>query len=686
MTSHNRSRKLAAELDSGPLFSWIGPTASTVRTVPDGPDGFGGISNDSADRPDLGGSGRSTVRTVRTVPDGPPEILNDSADRPDRGFHPLRGGNIRTVAPPPHPQSLLADGPGVGVGPGPRSAADQGSDQTSEAPEWKLNAPLPQKGSPTLRPYQLESLAGIAREHEAGNRSTLLVLATGLGKTVVFASWSRMRVDAGRRVLVLAHRTELLTQALAKLEAVGVHAAIEQAERRAGNAQVVVASIQTLRGKRLAALDPNEFDVVIDEAHHTTAASYRAVLAHFSRSLILGVTATADRGDGTALGEVFDSVAYRFEIREGIAGGYLAPIRARQIHVEGVDLSSVRSRAGDLAPDELAAIMATEQAVIGVVDPLLREVGTRRTIAFCVDVAHSMAIAEAINRYQPGAARVGHGELAPEERAEILADFAAGKFQFLVNCQLWVEGFDEPSISCVATIRPTKSRAMVVQQVGRGTRLLGLTIEESRANGKADLLWLDFTGNAGRHKLVGPIDALAAGEVDDDVRKEADRILADEDMGVDEALDEAARRLEERRRAAKITASARYFAADIDPFFGAEMGPPCLEPWAGDRATAEQHEILLGIGLKKLPNTLTRGEAVRIIAANQERHRLKLASYKQVRLLQRAGINAKRMSKSQAGARIDVLVRCDYDPVRARPALQRIEADEIVRQSKEASR
>lgn len=535
---------------------------------------------------------------------------------------------------------------------------------------------------PQLRPYQLDALTAVDREFETGRRRVLAVLATGLGKTVLFAEWARRRVELGRRVIVLAHRTELLEQAQRKLHDVGVLAGIEQADKRAGHAPVVVASVQTLRGRRLERLRPEDFDLVIDEAHHANAKGYRAIVDHFPGARVLGVTATPDRGDGQALGDVFESCAFRYEMREGIAGGYLVPLRVRQIHVEGVDLSSVRSRAGDLATDELAAIMSEEQAVLGVVDPLLREAGDRKTIVFSVDVAHALALAEAINRYRPNAARVGHGEMTRVERAALLADYQRGRFQFLVNCALYTEGFDEPSIGCVATARPSKSRAVIVQQVGRGTRLLGLSLEESRRNGKADLLWLDFVGNAGRHKLKGPVDVLAAGEVADDVRREAEAVLREDECDLDEALDEAARRLEERRRAAKITASARYFAVEVDPFFGDELGEPCIEAWAGEPATEDQRRQLLDIGMKKLATaaTCTRGEAVRLITAAEQRRKLGLCSYKQARLLhQRLGLDAREMSKSAAGARIQILADSDWDVARARSRLAQLAATEMLK-------
>lgn len=497
-------------------------------------------------------------------------------------------------------------------------------------------------------------------EFARGVLRTLLVMATGCGKTVCFAELGRWVVSLAKRVLVLAHRSELLEQAQRKLSDVDVWAAIEQADRRAGLAPVVVASVQTLQRARLEALDPAQFGlVVVDEGHHAPAASYRNILERFSAVPTLLVTATPDRADGKALGEICQSVAYRYEMRDAIRDKWLAPLRVRRIELAGVDLSRVKTRAGDLASDELGAIMAEEHAVLGTAIPLLEQAGNRRTIVFAVNVEHAYALAKALCDRRGGCARVAHGEMDAHERAEVLADFRAGAFQFLVNVALFTEGFDEPSVSCVAVARPTKSRALYTQMVGRGTRLLGASLEESIANGKRDCLVLDFVGNSGRHKLVGPLDALAAGTpIDDELRGEAERILAEEEHDADDVLDEAARRLEERRKAIRQSATAEYFARDVDPFFGDELGEPITAPWAMEIASEQQRAALAVMGMKRVPAAITRGEAVRILNADIARRRAGLATYKQCRLLATRGVDGKRMTRTQASA---VLTKLGFD-------------------------
>jgi superfamily II DNA or RNA helicase len=674
-------------VDNGPLFAWV--QTDPFGSAAEKKSGRSGKIPASGSQEIIPLSARATEKSPEPgskSPEGPDlrdlfeKKSNDSAQDPDPDFHPLRGGDGPDFFGAPSESSAALSlrsqrTDSEGRDPGSRIA------EISSGQTYRLQPPL--HLPPRLRPYQLEAITKIEREFELGRRRTLAVIATGLGKTVLFAEWSRRRVARGRRVLVMAHRSELLEQAQNKLHDVGVDAAIEQANRRAGNARVVVASVQSLSPKRLEQFDPNEFDIVVDEAHHGNAPSYRRPLDYFANAQVLGVTATPDRGDGEALGDVWESVAFQYDIRDGIRDGWLVPITARQIVLAGVDLSTVRSRAGDLAEDELAQILSTESAILGQVDATLREVGDRRAIAFCVNVAHAKAIAEAINRYRPGAARVAHGALDRDERAEILAAFRRGEHQFLVNCELYTEGFDEPSIAAVVTIRPTKSRIVVVQQVGRGTRLLGASLPESVANGKPNLLWLDLTGNAGRHKLVGPLDALAPGEASKEQRQEAAKILAEEGWDLDEVYDEAERRLEEKRQAARLTVNARYFAHDIDPFFGAELGEPIYEAWAADPATPEERAILqYTIKLKKLPSAMTRGEAQRIIRAHEARKKLGLASYAQQKLLQNAGVNAKDMTIAAASRRIAVLVACNYDMARARPRLEAIEADELLGRTK----
>ncbi len=298
-------------------------------------------------------------------------------------------------------------------------------------------------------------------------------MATGTGKTTSFVERTRRCKLNGGRTLILADRDELIRQPQRKLEAIGIVADVEKARERAGlSAKVVIASVQSLRGARLTRFPRDHFDLVIaDEADLAMAPSWRAIIDHFATAKLLGVTATPIRADGQALGEIFDSVAYRYEIRDAIRDGYLAPIVARRVVLDGIDLSAVKTRGGDLAQDQLAAILETERAISGVVVPLIELARDRPTVVFGVDVAHAEALAAALNDRRPGCARAVSGDTAQDERRGLLEAYERGEFQFLCNCALLCRGWDAPHTSCVAIARPTKSWALACQMAGRGTRL-----------------------------------------------------------------------------------------------------------------------------------------------------------------------------------------------------------------------
>lgn len=494
----------------------------------------------------------------------------------------------------------------------------------------------------TLRTYQVEGNNAIRAEYIAGKRSTLLVMATGLGKTVSFVDVARRVVDKGGRVLILAHRQELIDQPEEKLLGIGVAVGVEKADRRAGDAKVVVASIQTLRGKRLEQWPHDYFKlIIIDEAHHAIADGYRAVVDRFSTARVLGVTATPDRTDGNALGDIFQSVAYRFEMRDGIRAGWLAPIRARRVKVNDVDLGNVSTRAGDLAANELANEMMSEKALHGVAKPLVDLCGDRLTIVFAASVAHAKALAETINLYRPEAARSIDGTVDKVRRKALVKAFVASEFKILVNCALFTEGFDCPAVSCVAIARPTKSRALYTQMVGRGTRL---------SEGKTDCLLLDFVGNSGRHRLVGPADCLLGSRkttISDEERDQLDQLFAD---GVDfeEAIETVKAEVVRRRERAVVD----WTSQEIDPFLGSLN----LSQSNGRAATEAQIAVLERNGFK-LPETATCVQASQIIQAIVDRREQGLCSPKQARFLRKRGVDPVNVSFSDAGRMIENIMR-----------------------------
>jgi ATP-dependent helicase IRC3 len=349
-----------------------------------------------------------------------------------------------------------------------------------------------------LRPYQFEAADAVRGGFRRGLRRMLVQLATGLGKTVLFAHLAHRVVQRGGRVLVIAHRDELLTQAREKLLVADPDAdvGIVRAEQNETGAAIVVASIQTLaRPNRLARVGRFGM-IVVDEAHHAAAASYRDTLDALGAfepggPVVLGVTATPGRGDGVGLDSVFQEIVYRMGILDGIRGGYLCDLRAVGVALE-TDFADVHARGGDLADGELGDALMAADAPEHVRDAYLDHADGRRAIVFTptVDVARSMA--EVLADAGVPSAWVS-GSTPRAERAEILEALRAGSLRVVANCAVLTEGFDCPPVDCIITARPTKSTALYTQMIGRGTRPYP---------GKRDCLILDVVGQAGRHDLV----------------------------------------------------------------------------------------------------------------------------------------------------------------------------------------
>ncbi len=514
-------------------------------------------------------------------------------------------------------------------------------------------------GAPTLRDYQHAAVAGVDRTLVA-HRSALVVIATGGGKSVIAGELARRERMRGGRTLMLAHRDELLDQLAAKAIAAGVHAEIEQGPRRAGDAPVVVASVPTLaRAKRLAGWARDAFTLLIaDEAHHAPAASWSTILEYFGDAKLVGFTATPDRADGIGLGDTFEEVAYRLEIRELIAMEHLVPIRARRIVLDGVDVSRIATRAGDLAQDQLAAVMEAERAIAGVVTPLLEQTGSRQTIVFAASVKHAGDLAAAINCQRPGQAHVIHGELERGARRALLRDFAAGVYQFALTVDVLTEGVDIPETSCIAMVRPTKSRGRYVQAAGRGLR-------PAPRIGKRDCLLLDFSPTAGKHRLIGPVDVLH-GDLADDLRAELDRLLGHAALRLDESIAAATGTVVQERVDTAAVAKVRWHAEQVDPFIGEQIEiAACPAGWGEARATTAQLSALrqLGLEAEKLPEGFTMADASRLIGRLAARRGAGLCSYAQARRLAPYGIDTRRLSAARASSLFGVLRAGNWKPI-----------------------
>jgi superfamily II DNA or RNA helicase len=499
--------------------------------------------------------------------------------------------------------------------------------------------------APELRPYQLEAINAVRREF-ATHRSTLLVLATGLGKTVTFSAIARRCKDRGTRVLVVAHRDELLEQAAATLRRFGLSVVIEQGSRRANPSalpDVVVASVQTLQRARLKRFAPDAFGlVVIDEAHHATARSYRELLKHFASAKVLGVTATPDRADGVGLRAVFESVAKRMDLAEGIAGRWLSPLELRTVRVGDLDLSNVRTVAGDFAAGELEQELLRDRVLHQVAGPLAELCAGRQTLVFVAGVKQAHALAEVLAGYGVGAAAVD-GSMSRDERARVLQAYRSGHLQVVCNAMLWAEGFDAPETSCVALVRPTKSRALLVQMIGRGTRL---------APGKRECLVLDFIpGTLARGRLAGPADALAGAELPDDVAELVRAASGLEAGRLDALIANACAELEQR--AAQAAAEEAKDVRRLIERVGFEYAAPMLDvdqllkatrlvaPKAANDteipATAKDVAWLRELGFT-VPDVLSLHDYETLISVVRKRKQLGLCTIKQARKLRSYGL------------------------------------------------
>ena len=348
-----------------------------------------------------------------------------------------------------------------------------------------------------LWPHQKSAIAAAHAAMSAGRPSGLWSMPCGTGKTVGFASFAS---DLMMPTLVMVHRDEWIGQTVRAFATIWPSASVGviKAERNEIDGyDVVVASVQSLHDRRLAAIPCDRFGlVIVDEAHHAAADTWAAVLDHFDTRFILGVTATPERHDGKGLADRFgDQPIYSYPLRQAIDDGHLC--RLTQYAVEtSLDLDGVGYRAGDFARRELSESVNTCQRNKVVVESFQKYASDRRAVAFTVDVQHACDLCEAFTEVDIVAATVT-GNTPTDEWRQVLSDFAAGHIQVVTNCAVLTEGFDDPGISCVLMARPTCSRSLYTQCVGRGLRL---------ASDKDYCLVLDFVDNSKRHKLVTVLD------------------------------------------------------------------------------------------------------------------------------------------------------------------------------------
>ena len=538
-----------------------------------------------------------------------------------------------------------------------------------------------------LRPYQSESVRCVEAEWRE-HRSTLLVLPTGGGKTVVAAEIIRRAFP--RRALFLAHRKELVEQARGKIQAMtGWRVDTEMGEARAemacmfGGPRVVVSTIQTQAsggdgGGRMTRFDPRIFGVVVvDEGHHSVSAQWRRVLDWYSQNpdvRILGVTATPDRADEEALGQVYETVAYDYEIQDAIQDGWLVPVTQQMVHVEGLDFSGCRTTAGDLNGADLARVMEYEQNLHRIVAPACEIIGGRRTLVFCASVDHAERACELFNRHRAGMAAWVCGETPADDRTRINAEFRSGKVQVVCNCGIYTEGADFPAVEVIIMARPTKSRSLYAQMAGRALRPADSIAHELNdhesaearralieASEKPGALIVDFVGNSGKHKLMSSVDILG-GKVTEHARELAlERMSNGAPVRVDQALSEAAEeeRQEQARavaKRAKLTARAKWTAKTVNPFDVFQVEPAIERRWdKGKHLTDKQTALLRKQGID--PDALPYGQARQLLNELFRRWDAGMCSFSQAKLLRKRGLPTNVTREAAAGMINEIAAR-----------------------------
>lgn len=490
-----------------------------------------------------------------------------------------------------------------------------------------------------LRPYQNRAVSAVENAFNEV-RSALIVMATGTGKTIVMSALADRELRRGGRVLILAHRGELISQAVDKLQkATGICAGVEMAELCSDTDaetppyMVVVGSVQSMcRPARLARFHADDFSLVmIDECHHALADTYRMVIDHFPNAKLLGVTATPDRGDLRSLGSVFEKIAFEYSIVEAIKDGYLSPIRAQTIPLK-IDITGVAKQNGDYQASGLGSALT----------PYLRQIcreikercHDRKTIVFTPLIATSQKMLELF--IEEGVTQVQEVNGESPNRRDILQWFSdADKGCILLNSMLLTEGYDEPSVDCICVLRATKARALFVQMVGRGTRL---------APGKTNLLLLDFLWLTQSHDLCRPACLLSADdEVCETITRKQESPEGQAALDLDPAILEAAvsetvkkredalaKKLEEQRRKKGNLVDPLQYAYSIEDINLTNYQP--LTDRDADKPTMEQIDRLERMGFG-CPDSF--GAAELLIKTSEDRHQLGMAAPKEIRLLER---------------------------------------------------
>ena len=486
----------------------------------------------------------------------------------------------------------------------------------------------------SLRPYQKEAVDAVLGEWEKGRLKTLLVSATGTGKSRMATGVMERALGSRNKALFLAHRGELLTQAYKTITGLtSLNCDFEIADRYADikKSDVVIGSVQTLcSDKRLSRYPRDLFShIIVDEAHHTTSDSYLRILSHFEGSRILGLTATPSRADKKELSTFYDSIAYEYPLSRAIREGYLSRIKAEMIPLK-LDITKVKVTNGDYNASDIGNALDPYLPLIA--DEMKEKCKGRKTVVFLPLIKTSLKFLEILTQKGMRAEEV-NGQ--SPDRAEKLKRFEKGETDILLNSMILTEGWDCPCVDCVVILRPTKVRSLLQQMAGRGTRLYP---------GKKDLLLLDFLWLTERMDLCRPSSLFCSKrEVQEKMDKKLesgeiiDLALAEEEAERDivrereEALAEELRAMRQRKRR---LVDPLQFAVSLDDEVLMNYEPTFA--WEMEPASEKQIAYLenKGISASTIQN---KGYATMVIDRLKRREGEKLTTPKQIRLLERYG-------------------------------------------------
>lgn len=480
-----------------------------------------------------------------------------------------------------------------------------------------------------LRPYQQEAVDQAMKQWESGKQRVLLNLATGAGKTVIFSAIIKQLLEENRdnRILVLAHRSELLEQARDKIEAITHEkTALEKAASWSllNPHSVTIGSVQTFNsGVRLYYFDQNYFDyIILDECHHLSDGALN-VLNYFPEAKILGVTATPERSDMRNISDYFEIEAFRYSMADATKDGYLCPIRVKNIPLK-IDIQNVSITKGDFATGEIAH--AVEPYLDAIADKIVAVCRNRKTVIFLPVIKTSQKMTEILSERGFRVAEV-HG--TSKDRKQILEDFALGKYDILCNSLLLTEGWDCPSVNTIICLRPTKSKGIYRQIVGRGTRLYP---------GKTETLLLDFFWLTQQHDICRPSCLVASDEYE---AMKMDQIIMknhEMDLLVAQELAKAEIFSEEKKSIlGRLDKKTKYISpgelavllncpdiATYEPMYG----------WEKEEPSESQLETLYGKNID-IQLVHSKGLATLIIGILFDRQSKNLCTPKQIRMLQR---------------------------------------------------